>query len=104
MSNPIPEKNSTSGVKPMSLLPNFNFKNNNAVNQKKKYRPVHLLHLRLHLAILSLKYLQTLGVEHLFEQENITVFAPENGGLDGLPEGSVDYLTKEEVRKKTFFL
>ena len=40
---------------------------------------------------------QSLGVEEYFDRDNITVFAPENGGLDGLPEGTLDYLTTEEV-------
>ncbi|KAK7489631.1 hypothetical protein BaRGS_00019026 [Batillaria attramentaria] len=41
----------------------------------------------------------SLGMESHFERDNITVFAPENGGLDGLPEGTLDYLTTDEDGK-----
>ncbi|KAK6176808.1 hypothetical protein SNE40_015039 [Patella caerulea] len=40
------------------------------------------------------------GMEAMFEQENITVFAPENGAWDSLPKGSVDYLTSNLGKKR----
>ncbi|KAL8622047.1 hypothetical protein ACOMHN_056532 [Nucella lapillus] len=43
--------------------------------------------------------ISSLGLESAFMQDNITVFAPENGGLDSLPEGTVDYLTTDEDGK-----
>ncbi|XP_076469573.1 stabilin-2-like [Babylonia areolata] len=43
--------------------------------------------------------IRSLDLEAAFERPNITVFAPENGGLDDLPEGTLDYLMTEEEGK-----
>ncbi|XP_025106838.1 stabilin-2-like isoform X1 [Pomacea canaliculata] len=48
--------------------------------------------------------IKSLSLESLFERDNITVFAPENGGLDGLPEGTLDYLMNDpngQIKLKT---
>ncbi|XP_070192915.1 stabilin-2-like [Littorina saxatilis] len=44
--------------------------------------------------------INSLGVDHVFDRDNITVFAPENGGLDNLPEGTLEYLTTDEEGKE----